>query len=93
MCLVVSLRGVKQGAFAERIGKLNRGLSVVDTAEIIKGSALTDDEYFKAAVLGWSVELVSISFKSAFRARMYTKRDTDADTVATNRFPDLGRYL
>lgn len=39
-------------------GKLNRGLSVVDTAEIIKGSDLTDDEYFKAAILGWSVELV-----------------------------------
>lgn len=42
------------------VGKLNRGLSVVDTAEIIKGSDLTDDEYFKAAILGWSVELVCL---------------------------------
>jgi farnesyl diphosphate synthase len=33
-------------------------MSVVDSAEILKGSALTDDEYFKAAVLGWGVELV-----------------------------------
>lgn len=40
-------------------GKLNRGLSVVDTLEILKGSALTDDEYFQAALLGWCIELVS----------------------------------
>ena len=33
-------------------------MSVVDTVEILKGRALTDDEYFKAAVLGWCVELV-----------------------------------
>lgn len=39
-------------------GKLNRGLSVVDTVAILKGRALTEDEYFKAAVLGWCVELV-----------------------------------
>jgi hypothetical protein len=44
---------------ADQTGKLNRGLSVCDTAEILKGSDLTDDEYFKAAILGWSVELVS----------------------------------
>jgi farnesyl diphosphate synthase len=40
-------------------GKLNRGMSVVDTVEILKGRELSDDEYFKAGVLGWSVELVS----------------------------------
>ena len=40
-------------------GKLNRGISVVDTVEILKGRALTDEEYFKAALLGWCVELVS----------------------------------
>ena len=40
-------------------GKLNRGMSVVDTVEILKGGELSDDEYFKASVLGWSVELVS----------------------------------
>ncbi|KAL7423444.1 Farnesyl pyrophosphate synthetase [Cryptotrichosporon argae] len=39
-------------------GKLNRGLSVVDTYEIQKGSALSDDEYFHAALLGWCVELL-----------------------------------
>ncbi|KAJ6516421.1 farnesyl-diphosphate synthase [Mycena sanguinolenta] len=43
-------------------GKLNRGMSVVDTAEIIKGAALDDDEYFKAAVLGWCVELMQAFF-------------------------------
>jgi farnesyl diphosphate synthase len=42
-------------------GKLNRGMSVVDSAEIFKGAALDDDEYHKAAVLGWCVELVRIS--------------------------------
>jgi farnesyl diphosphate synthase len=39
-------------------GKLNRGLSVVDSTEILKGRALTDVEYTQAAVLGWCVELV-----------------------------------
>jgi farnesyl diphosphate synthase len=39
-------------------GKLNRGLSVVDTLEILKGSALSDDEYFRAALLGWCIELL-----------------------------------
>ena len=34
-------------------------MSVVDTVEILKGGELSDDEYFKASVLGWSVELVS----------------------------------
>ncbi|KAI0783522.1 farnesyl-diphosphate synthase [Abortiporus biennis] len=43
-------------------GKLNRGMSVVDTVEILKGSALTDDEYFKAAVLGWCIELLQAFF-------------------------------
>ncbi|KAF5320418.1 hypothetical protein D9611_010667 [Ephemerocybe angulata] len=43
-------------------GKLNRGMSVVDTAEIIKGSALTEAEYFRAAVLGWCIELLQAFF-------------------------------
>ncbi|KAK0236472.1 isoprenoid synthase domain-containing protein [Armillaria nabsnona] len=43
-------------------GKLNRGMSVVDTAEIIKGTPLTDDEYLKAAVLGWGIELLQAFF-------------------------------
>ncbi|KAH9059647.1 farnesyl diphosphate synthase [Lactarius vividus] len=37
-------------------GKLNRGLGVVDSVTTLKGRELTDEEYFKAAVLGWSVE-------------------------------------
>ena len=41
-------------------GKLNRGLSVVDSVEILRGRALTDDEYFKAALLGWCIELVRV---------------------------------
>ncbi|KAF5390537.1 hypothetical protein D9757_002590 [Collybiopsis confluens] len=43
-------------------GKLNRGMSVVDTAEIIKGRPLTDNEYIQAAVLGWGVELLQAFF-------------------------------
>ncbi|KAF8211707.1 farnesyl-diphosphate synthase [Mycena galopus ATCC 62051] len=43
-------------------GKLNRGMSVVDTAEFLKGAALDDGEYFKAAVLGWGVELMQAFF-------------------------------
>lgn len=39
-------------------GKLNRGMAVVDTVDILKEGKMTDDEYFKAAVLGWCVELV-----------------------------------
>ena len=39
-------------------GKLNRGLSVVDSVAILKGRALSEDEYFKAALLGWCIELV-----------------------------------
>ncbi|CEQ41641.1 SPOSA6832_03378, partial [Sporobolomyces salmonicolor] len=43
-------------------GKLNRGISVVDTVEILKGSALTPDEYKKAAILGWCIELLQAYF-------------------------------
>ena len=44
-------------------------MSVVDSVEILRGRALTDDEYFKAAVLGWCIELVGpvvIDFTSLF---------------------------
>ncbi|PBK86830.1 terpenoid synthase [Armillaria gallica] len=41
-------------------GKLNRCMSVVGTAKIIKG--LTDDEHLKAAVLGWGIELLQAFF-------------------------------
>ncbi|KAG6897591.1 hypothetical protein C0992_013268 [Termitomyces sp. T32_za158] len=43
-------------------GKLNRGLSVIDTVEILLGRSLSEDEYFKAAVLGWSIELLQAYF-------------------------------
>ncbi|WVQ74823.1 hypothetical protein IAR50_004430 [Cryptococcus sp. DSM 104548] len=43
-------------------GKLNRGLSVVDTVEILKGRDLNDEEYNKAAILGWCVELLQAYF-------------------------------
>ncbi|KAH9979425.1 farnesyl diphosphate synthase [Lactifluus volemus] len=43
-------------------GKLNRGLSVVDSVAILKGRDLTEAEYFKAAVLGWSVEWLQAYF-------------------------------
>jgi farnesyl diphosphate synthase len=35
-------------------------MSVVDTLAVLKGSDLTDTEYFRAAVLGWCIELVSL---------------------------------
>lgn len=45
-------------------GKLNRGISVTDSVEILKGTPLDDEEYRKAAILGWCVELVSIQSHS-----------------------------
>ena len=44
-------------------GKLNRGLSVLSTYEILTGKKeLSDDEYKRAAVLGWCVELLQAYF-------------------------------
>lgn len=43
-------------------GKLNRGISVVDTIEILRGSKLEGEEYKKAAMLGWAVELLQAYF-------------------------------
>ena len=37
---------------------MNRGIATVDTVEIVKGSPLDDDEYKRAAILGWCIELV-----------------------------------
>jgi len=39
-------------------GKLNRGLSVVDTYQILVGKPLEEEIYMKASILGWTVELV-----------------------------------
>ncbi|WVQ68187.1 uncharacterized protein L199_006394 [Kwoniella botswanensis] len=43
-------------------GKLNRGMSVVDTVEILKGRQLEEEEYKNAAILGWCVELLQAYF-------------------------------
>ncbi|EJC99079.1 farnesyl-diphosphate synthase [Fomitiporia mediterranea MF3/22] len=43
-------------------GKLNRGISVTDTVEILFGRQLSDKEYQRAAILGWSVELLQAFF-------------------------------
>lgn len=43
-------------------GKLNRGISVVDTYEILQGRTLSEEEFFKASVLGWCVELLQAYF-------------------------------
>ncbi|KAG7824750.1 hypothetical protein KL909_001972 [Ogataea angusta] len=47
-------------------GKLNRGLSVVDTYALLKGYKSLDDfgpeEYKKTAILGWAVELLQAYF-------------------------------
>lgn len=48
-------------AFKFISGKLNRGLSVVDTLYILKGDAATEEELHKARILGWLVEFVSES--------------------------------
>lgn len=47
-------------------GKLNRGLSVVDTYVILKGfnsvADLSDEEYKKVSLLGWCIELLQAYF-------------------------------
>nr|AFX68799.1 farnesyl pyrophosphate synthase [Dendrobium officinale] len=43
-------------------GKLNRGISVVDSCEILKEGQLSDDEFFCAGVLGWCVEWLQAYF-------------------------------
>jgi hypothetical protein len=58
-------------------GKLNRGVSVVDTVEILRGEQLSDQEYFEVALLGWGVELVSSYFTCLFlglTVRLSSKR-------------------
>ncbi|BFZ54588.1 Farnesyl pyrophosphate synthetase [Savitreella phatthalungensis] len=46
-------------------GKLNRGLSVIDTLRILRGGKdqeLSSEDYHKAAVLGWCIELLQAYF-------------------------------
>ncbi|KAL1937151.1 hypothetical protein VTO73DRAFT_14513 [Trametes versicolor] len=41
---------------------LNLGLSVVDSVGILQGRVLGEDEYFKAVLLGWCIELLQVFF-------------------------------
>ena len=43
-------------------GKMTRGLTVVKGVEVLKGRALTEQEFFDAAVLGWQVEWLQAFF-------------------------------
>ncbi|KAI5365267.1 Putative polyprenyl synthetase, isoprenoid synthase domain superfamily [Septoria linicola] len=43
-------------------GKCNRGLSVIDTTQLLLGRKLTDDEFFRTALLGWFIELLQAFF-------------------------------
>jgi len=43
-------------------GKLNRGISVVDTTALLLARPLTPDEYFQSAALGWMIELLQAFF-------------------------------
>ena len=43
-------------------GKMTRGLTVVKGIEVLKGRALTDEEFLDAAVLGWQVEWLQAFF-------------------------------
>lgn len=44
-------------------GKLNRGLSVIDSYKLLReGKELTEDEVFQASVLGWCIEWLQAYF-------------------------------
>lgn len=59
VCLDVKIVAKNPQLTFNDLGKLNRGMSVVDTVEILKGRELSEEEYTNAAILGWCVELVS----------------------------------
>lgn len=43
-------------------GKCNRGMSVPDSASLLLGAPLTEEQYFQAATLGWMTELLQAFF-------------------------------
>lgn len=43
-------------------GKLNRGISVVDSYKLLKGGQLSEDEFFLASSLGWCIEWLQAYF-------------------------------
>jgi farnesyl diphosphate synthase len=53
---------VKQLNYNTVGGKCNRGMSVVDTSSILLNKTLTGEEYFRAAALGWMIELLQAFF-------------------------------
>ncbi|CAN6656772.1 farnesyl pyrophosphate synthase [Trichomonascus vanleenenianus] len=59
-----AIEWLKENLFYNSVGgKLNRGLSVVDTYRLLKNKKELDaQEYKKAAVLGWCVELLQAYF-------------------------------
>ncbi|CEP64440.1 bifunctional (2E,6E)-farnesyl diphosphate synthase/dimethylallyltranstransferase LALA0_S11e04148g [Lachancea lanzarotensis] len=73
-------------------GKLNRGLSVVDTYAILKGKKsyadLSDEEYFKLAILGWCIELLQAYFLVA--DDMMDKSITRRGQPCWYRVPEVG---
>ncbi|KAJ7064838.1 isoprenoid synthase domain-containing protein [Mycena amicta] len=69
-------------------GKLNRGISVVDSAEIMRGRRLSDDEFSKAAVLGWAVEFLQASFLVI--DDLMDKSITRRGQVCYYRLPEVG---
>ncbi|KAF3339647.1 farnesyl pyrophosphate synthase [Carex littledalei] len=42
-------------------GKLNRGLAVIHTYQALKGDELSEEEFFLASMLGWSLEWVGLN--------------------------------
>lgn len=75
------------------IGKLNRGISVVDTVEILLGKQLEGEEYYKVAMVGWCIELVSSStldrrFRPLIGLSCSYKHSSSSPTTSwTNRLP------
>ncbi|KAK3633038.1 Farnesyl pyrophosphate synthetase [Elasticomyces elasticus] len=43
-------------------GKYNRGISVLDSTSLLLSRSLTETEFFKAATLGWMIELLQAFF-------------------------------
>ncbi|KAK5735344.1 Farnesyl pyrophosphate synthetase [Elasticomyces elasticus] len=43
-------------------GKYNRGISVLDSTQLLFSRSLTSEEFFKAATLGWMIELLQAFF-------------------------------
>ncbi|KAK4888429.1 Farnesyl pyrophosphate synthetase [Elasticomyces elasticus] len=43
-------------------GKYNRGISVLDSTALLLNRSLTEPEFFKAATLGWMIELLQAFF-------------------------------